>query len=156
MTIAERVAARLSRLYDRSRSPAAIRAATDEPTGSIADLTGKYCVLVSYKKDGTPVPSPLWFGVGNGKLYAECTAGDWKTKRIGRNPEVRVAPCDTRGKPTGPPFVGSARVVDASEAETANRIIQSNYGLMRRVHTQLIAKRVATAYIEVTPAGQSA
>jgi uncharacterized protein len=153
MSIAGRVEHALSRMYDRGRSPDAIKAATMEPTGSIDDLKGhKYCVLVSYKKDGTPVPSPLWFGVVNGKLYAECSAGDWKTKRIRRNPQVRVAPSDTRGKPTGPPFIGTARVVDESEAAAADRAVQSNYGSMRRLHTFFIAKRVDCAYLEVTPA----
>ena len=152
MSIAERIAAAASRFYDRTRSKKAIDAATADPTGSIDDLKGKkYCLLITYKKDGTPVPSPLWFGVGNGKLYAETGADDWKVKRIRNNPHVRVAPCNTRGVPTGPPFIGTARIVDKDEEAEADRIIQSNYGVGRTIYERALAHRVATANIEVTP-----
>ena len=152
MSIAERIARASSRFYDRGRSSKAIDAANAEPTGAIDDLKGKkYCLLITYKKDGTPMPSPLWFGVGNGKVYAETGAEDWKVKRIRNNPNVRVAPCNTRGAPTGPPFLGTARIVDKHEEAAADRIIQSNYGWYRTVYERLLAHRVATANIEVTP-----
>ena len=152
MSIAERIARASSRFYDRTRSSKAVDAATAEPTGSINDLKGKkYCLLITYKKDGTPMPSPLWFGVGNGKLYAETGADDWKVKRIRNNPNVRVAPCNTRGVPTGPPFLGTARIVQKDEEAAADRIIQDNYGWYRTVYERLLAHRVDTANIEVTP-----
>jgi PPOX class probable F420-dependent enzyme len=151
MSIAERVAGLLTKAYDRGRSTKAVDAATAEPTGSINDLKGKYCLLITYKRDGTPMPSPLWFGVRDGKLYAESGAEDWKVKRIRNNPNVRVAPCNTRGVPTGPPFLGTARIVEKHEEAEADRIIQSNYGWYRTVYERLLAHRVATANIEVTP-----
>ena len=151
MTIAQRVADRLTRMYDRGRSDKAIDAASMEPTGSIDDLNGKYCVLVTYKKDGTPMPSPLWYGVANGKVYAETGAHDWKVKRIRNNPGVRVAPCDTRGAPKGPPFEGQARILEGAEAERADAHIQANYGWYRTVYERLLARRVDTVVIEVTP-----
>ncbi len=152
VTIADRVARGLTRLYDRSRSAKAVDAATIAPTGSIDDLKGcKYCVLITYKKDGTPMPSPLWFGVGDGKLYAETGADDWKVKRIRRDPTVRVAPSDTRGKPKGPPFVGTARIVRKEDEAAVDRFIQANYGWYRTIYERLLARRVATAHIEVTP-----
>ena len=153
MAMAQRIADALTRMYDRGRSEKAVDAATAEPTGSINDLKGKkYCVLITYKKDGTPMPSPLWFGVGDGKVYAETGANDWKVKRIRNNPHVRVAPCNTRGAPIGPPFLGTARIVDKSEEAAADRIIQSNYGWYRTVYEKLLARRVDTANIEITPA----
>ena len=152
MTVADRISKVLTRFYDRSRSEKADEAATASPTGSIDDLKGgKYCVLVTYKKDGTPMPSPLWFGVGDGKVYAETGATDWKVKRIGNNPQVRVAPCNSRGVPTGPPFIGAARILDGAAAETADRFIQANYGWYRTVYERLLANRVPTLVIEITP-----
>jgi hypothetical protein len=153
MAIAQRIADVFTRVYDRTRSEKAADAATAEPTGSINDLKGKkYCVLITYKKDGTPMPSPLWFGVGDGKVYAETGANDWKVKRIRNNPNVRVAPCNTRGAPTGPPFLGTARIVDKTEEAAADRFIQANYGWYRTVYEKLLARRVETANIEITPA----
>ncbi|MGH9261006.1 MAG: hypothetical protein ACRD08_14110, partial [Acidimicrobiales bacterium] len=70
MSLAERIARASDRLYDRTRSPKARDVAEAAPTGSLGDLRSrKYCVVVTYKKDGEPVPSPLWFGTGNGKVY---------------------------------------------------------------------------------------
>ena len=100
------------------------------------------------------MPSPLWFGVADGKLYFNTSATGYKVKRIRNNPEVRVAPCTTRGKPLGPPFVGRARLVPESEAPTAERAVASNYGLGRRMYSAL-GHSVDTVYVEVTPTGGS-
>ena len=63
----------------------------------------KYCLLVTYKRSGEPVPTPVWFGLGDGKLYVRSEAGVAKVRRIRNDPRVRVAPCTVRGKPLGPP-----------------------------------------------------
>jgi len=138
-----------NRFLDWARSPEAARVADDAPDGRIEDLRGhKYCVLVSYRKSGEAVPSPLWFGVGDGKLYAH-TAGS-KVKRVERNPRVLVAPSTFRGRPLGRPFAGTARVL-AAPAEEAERAIAANYGLARRVYYRLSGQTDAGVYLEVTP-----
>ena len=151
MGLIERMAKASDRFYDRMRSGDADSVADAEPTGTIDDLKGrKYCVLVSYRKNGQPIPSPLWFGVAAGKLYFQTSATGYKVKRITNNPEVRVAPCTSRGKPLGPPFLGKARVVPESEAATAERALRSNYGLSRRVYMSFVGS-VDAVYIEVAP-----
>lgn len=147
----ERIAKASDKFYDRMRSGAADSVADAEPTGSIDDLKGrKYCVLVSYRKNGQPMPSPLWFGVADGKLYFQTSPDGYKVKRIKNNPEVRVAPCDSRGKPKGAPFVGKARVLAPDEAAAAERAVQSNYGAGRRMYTAF-SDKVPNVYVEVTP-----
>ena len=151
MKLVERLAKASDRMYDRMRSPKAVDIAEADPTGSIDDLRGhKYCVLVSYKKNGEPVPSPLWFGTGNGKLYFHTGVTTAKLKRIGRNNEVRVAAATTRGRPLGSPFVGRARVLSPGEEAEAERCLQVNYGLGRRIYT-LLGRQVDSLYVEVTP-----
>ena len=151
MSLAERLAKASDRFYDRMRSAKATDIANGPATGSIDDLRGrKYCVLVSYRKNGDPMPSPLWFGTGDGKLYFQTGANTAKVKRIQRNPDVRVAPATTRGRPLGPPFAGTARVV-APEGETeAERFLQANYGLGRRFYS-VFGRGVESVYVEVTP-----
>jgi hypothetical protein len=120
-------------------------------TGNFQDLRGrKYCVLVTYKRSGEGVPSPLWFGTGDGKLYFQTGATSAKVKRIGRNPEVRVAPATSRGRPLAPPFVGTARVIPPEQEPTAERRLQANYGLGRRLYSRL-SDRLDSVYVEVTP-----
>ena len=139
------------KFYDRMRSDDADDVAAAEPAGTIDDLKGrKYCVLVSYRKNGQPMPSPLWFGVADGKLYFQTSATGYKVKRITNNPDVRVAPCTSRGKPLGPPFVGKARVLPDSEAAMAERAVRSNYGVGRRIYT-VFSGSVDSVYVEVTP-----
>jgi len=151
MSPIERLARASDRFYDRMRSSKAQDVAETAPTGSLADLQGrKYCVLVTYKKSGEPMPSPLWFGTGNGKLYFHTGAGTAKVRRIERNPQVRVAAATTRGRPLSPPLVGTARVLPIDEAAEAERCLQANYGLGRRLYLRL-GQKVASVYVEVTP-----
>lgn len=151
MSLVERLARATDHFYDRMRSPRAADIAEAAPTGILEDLRGrKYCVLVTYKKSGEPVPSPLWFGTGNGKLYFQTGATTGKVKRIGRNPDVRVAPATSRGRPLAAPFVGAARVVPPEEEAEAESWLQANYGLGRRLYSRL-SDRVANVYVEVMP-----
>ena len=140
-----------NRVLDWARSPAADRVAGEAPTGDLASFRGrKYCVLVTYRKNGVAVPSPLWFGVGNGKLYAH-TAGV-KVRRIERDPRVRVAPSTFRGRPLGPPIEGTARILASGTEGDAEQWIQANYGWTRRLYYRVFAQTDAGVYVEVTPA----
>jgi PPOX class probable F420-dependent enzyme len=151
MRLIERVARASDRFYDRMRSANAQEAAEVAPTGSLADLQGrKYCVLVTYKKSGAPVPSPLWFGTGNGRLYFHTGASHAKVRRIERNPQVRVAAATARGRPLAAPFVGTARVLPKDEGVEAERCLAANYGLGRRLYMRLV-QQLDGAYVEVMP-----
>ena len=151
MSLSERLARASDRFYDRMRSPQARDIAAATPTGSPDNLRRhKYCVVVTYKKSGEPVPSPVWFGVGRGKVYFNTGATAAKVKRIKRNPEVCVAPATSRGRPLAAPFVGTARIVPPEEEAEAERWLRANYGLGRRLYSRFIG-RVANVYVEVTP-----
>ena len=151
VSVVERLARASDRFYDRMRSSKAVDVAHEAPTGSLADLQGrKYCVVVTYRRDGEPMPSPVWFGTGNGKLYFQSGATSAKVKRIGRNPQVRVAAASARGRPLAAPFVGTARVLPADEVAEAERWLAANYGVGRRLYSRLV-EGVENAYVEVTP-----
>ncbi len=113
----------------------------------------KYCLLVTYKRSGEAVPTPVWFGLGDGKLYVRSEANVAKVKRVHNDPRVRVAPCTVRGKPVGPPAEGRARVLDQpSNEEKAEAALQANYGLGRKVYEGAGgAFGVRTVYLEITP-----
>jgi PPOX class probable F420-dependent enzyme len=90
--------------------------------------------------------------VGNEKVYFQTGADSAKVKRLQRNPEVRVAASTSRGRALSSPFVGRARVVPANEKAEAERWLQANYGLGRRLYS-LFGDRVSNVYVEVTPVG---
>jgi PPOX class probable F420-dependent enzyme len=93
----------------------------------------KYLSLESYKKDGTPVATPLWFAQEGRVFYIYSLANAWKVKRIRNNPRVRIAPCDIRGNIKGEWVEGEARILDRAEAEKAHRLLNRKYGLLKRM-----------------------
>jgi PPOX class probable F420-dependent enzyme len=145
-----------NRFYDWIRHPSAQSVAGEERTVSgFEHLRGhKYCLLVTYRLSGKPVPTPVWFGLGDGNLYVRSEANVAKVKRVRNDPHVRVAPCTARGKPLGPPAEGQARVLDeASAKERAETALAANYGLGRKIYEGVGGSLgVATVYLEITPA----
>ncbi|HEY4894872.1 MAG TPA: PPOX class F420-dependent oxidoreductase [Solirubrobacteraceae bacterium] len=145
-----------NRFYHWIRHPSARSLAAQERTvPGLEHLRGhKYCLLVTYKRSGEAVPTPVWFGLGAGKLYVRSEADVAKVKRIRNDPRVRVAPCTVRGKPLGPPAEGRARVLDQpSDGEEAEGALQANYGLGRKIYEGAgAALGTATVYLEITPA----
>jgi general stress protein 26 len=62
-------------------------------------VSGKYLSLTTYRRDGTPVSTPVWFVEEDGRLFVTTTADSYKAKRLRRNPAAMVAPCTARGLP---------------------------------------------------------
>ena len=141
-----------NRFYDRIRRDDARRAVDADATAhGFEYLEGSYCLVVTYKRSGEGVPTPVWFGVdGEGRLYFRTLADSVKVRRIRNQPRVRVAPCTMRGKPVGPVAEGTARVLGEDEEPHAEATIQSNYGLFRRAF-EATGGSVQAVYVEVTP-----
>jgi uncharacterized protein len=144
-----------NRFYHWIRHPSAHSLADEEQIAQgFEHLRGhKYCLLVTYKRNGDPVPTPVWFGLGNGRLYVRSEAAVAKVRRIRNDPRVRVAPCTVRGKPLGRPADGRARVLDEDrDEERAEAALRANYGLGRRVYQGVGAGLGAeTVYLEIIP-----
>lgn len=93
----------------------------------------KYVSLTTYRKDGTPVATPLW-AVRDGDAIAAWTPADtWKVKRIRRNPVVTLAPCTMRGRPTGEAIAGRAEIMSPEDTWRIRRLIMKKYGLSGRL-----------------------
>src|SRR5215216_4449242 len=93
----------------------------------------KYLNLESYRKNGTPVATPVWFAENDGLFYVYSLANAGKVKRIRNNPRVRVVPCDVRGKPRGAWVDADARIADAETAIRGHQLLNQKYGLLKRV-----------------------
>jgi PPOX class probable F420-dependent enzyme len=105
----------------------------------------KYILLTTYRKDGTAVPTPVWFGEEGDKLYVVTRADSGKAKRIGNNSQVRVAPCTFRGKVTGSEFSASARILPAADWPSARKIVNRKYWMAR-----LSLARKKNVYLEIS------
>ena len=97
-----------------------------------AEISGqKYVSLTTFRKNGVPVRTPLWFAEADGKLFFMTRNDSGKYKRIRNNPKVLVAPCTMRGTVTGPEFQGSVRILPRGQWPSAKRLINRKYWLAR-------------------------
>ena len=147
-----------NRFLDRIRSPAAARVAGNEAkTGSFDELRGaKYTLLVTQKRSGEPVATPVWAGLGeDGKLYIRTERDVAKVKRVRNDPRVKVARCGSRGQPRGELIEGRARIVSPDEEDHAEHVLEQHYGLGRRIYESTMGAAAGPmVYIEVSPVGQ--
>ena len=151
MTISERLRDATDKVYLRIRDPKAWQPETSQAAG-LESLRGhKNVLLHTFRKSGEAVPTPVWFGLADGKLYFRTYADAAKVKRIRANPRVLIGPCDMRGKPEGPVFEARARPLDANEESIAEQAIQSNFGVFRRIYLAGFSGRIPDTYVEVTP-----
>ena len=95
--------------------------------------TQRYLNLESWKRDGTPVQTPVWFAEDHGVLYVYTLAKAGKVKRIRRNPRIRLAPCTMRGTVTGPWVEAEATIGDATTATHGHTLLRHKYGWMKRM-----------------------
>jgi uncharacterized protein len=155
--VIERIAKLQYRFYDRMRHRDAFRVAR-EP-GEAEDLEAlrghHYCLMVTFKRSGEPVPTPVLFGLADGKLYLRTEPTVGKIKRLRNDPRVRVGPCNWRGKPLGPMADGTARVVSVSENEDAYDALRANYTFGQRLYESGLDRLpIEIVYVEVVPAAR--
>lgn len=159
MTIGDRISAVSNRFYGRIRHPDAWNPDLDTDAHSFDALRGnRYCLVATFRRSGERVPTPVWFGLADdGKLYFRSEAKVGKIKRIRNDGRVEIAPCNARGKPLGPAIAGQARIVDASEEQSAEAAVQSNYGRGRRIYEGAGERMgVDAVYVEVSPRAATA
>ena len=91
--------------------------------------TTRYAQLRTYRRNGDPIDTPIWFHIDDDTLVFRTKVGP-KTRRIAADPRVEVWPCDYRGRfPADPLTVtGQASILSGEAAEAANRGLHRRYG----------------------------
>ena len=72
--------------------------------------TENYINLLTYKKNGEPVSTPVWFIFEDKKIFIRTSDKSGKFKRIKNNKNVKFALCNIRGKIKGQWHNGLAKV----------------------------------------------
>ena len=116
--------------------------------------------LTTFKRDGTPVSTPMWIARDGDQLVVWTPRESWKVKRVRRDPRVEMRPCSRMGKtePGAPVLAGTAVVIDEpGYVARAAALVKSKYGLQFRLITTVEAilargakPRVA---LQISPAG---
>jgi hypothetical protein len=122
-------------------------------TGTIAQVAAcKRALLVTYRRDGTPVPTPVWAASAAGRLYVRSERSSGKLKRLRNDARLLVAPCTVRGKPLGPPLEARARVLPTAQEPIGERALARRYGLGRELFERAMdLLRVDMCFLEITP-----
>jgi uncharacterized protein len=113
----------------------------------------KTVLLTTYRRDGTPVGTPVNIVVDGDRAYFRTWDTAWKLKRIHNNPEVEVAPSTVRGKPTGSAIRAHARVLSGDESVYAGQALVRKYPILQGFLVPLVhrLRRNRTMHIELTP-----
>ena len=125
-----------------------------QTTGSFDHLAGeKHILLTTFRRDGTPVATPLWHAVRDGTVYTSTMPSTGKVKRIRNNPDVTISACTMRGRVTGPTYAARARLLTGAESRRANRIKRSRYLLGIPIHlVERVVYRSRFVGIAIEPA----
>lgn len=122
------------------------------------DVVGRssYVSLTSYRKDGRPVATPIWIAPAEGKLYFFSEVAAYKVKRIRRNPDVTLQPCDVRGKlaADSPVVAGTARILAFEDTPRVRKIVNHKYwllGPLSQLGVWVTRRQQASFAIEISP-----
>ena len=116
----------------------------------------KTVLLTSYRRDGTPVGTPVNIAVEGTRAFVRTFDTAWKLKRVRNNPAVEIAPSTARGKPTGPAIRARARLLTGSEAERASEALNKKHPILHGVLVPLVHRLRGNkaVHIELTPLDQ--
>ncbi|MBI2800889.1 MAG: PPOX class F420-dependent oxidoreductase [Gammaproteobacteria bacterium] len=89
----------------------------------------RYGSLVTYRRNGAEVATPVWLAPANGKHYLFSAGQAGKVKRLRANPQVRLARCTAGGRVKSGWQAGVGRVVtDAPTITIAYAALRAKYG----------------------------
>lgn len=94
---------------------------------------GRTILLTTYRRAGTPVPTPVHVALAGDRVVARTYDAAGKSKRLRHTSEVSVAPSTVRGKPTGPSVRARIRWLDGAEAAGAARALRRKYPVLHGV-----------------------
>ncbi len=111
-------------------------------------------LLTTYKRDGTPIGTPVNIAVDGDRAFVRTFDTAWKLKRIHNRPEeVEVAPSTWRGRPTGSAIRARARVLEGEESAYAGRLLARKHPVLHRFLVPLVHRLRGneTIHIELRP-----
>ena len=93
----------------------------------------KYINLETYKKDGTPIRTPVWFVIDNDLIYVITRDSTGKVKRLKNNQDVQIVSCSFKGEPKNEWVKGKTEMITGEEADKAIKLRKKKYGMSARL-----------------------
>lgn len=148
----------LQRLRERGWVVGAVRTAASPAWEPF--VLQKTAVLTTWKRDGTPVGTPLSVAVDGQRAFVRSFEKAGKTRRLRNRPEAELAPSTARGRPTGPAIQVGVRRLEGAEARYASRLLARKHPMLHGVLVPLThrlgrARYGRTVHFELTAAQRS-
>jgi len=98
----------------------------------------QYVELTTFRRNGTPVATPVWIAPDGDDLLIITVDETGKTKRLAHTARVELRPCDIRGgvAPDAPRYAARARVErGAAAVARVKKAVGAKYGWWYRALT---------------------
>jgi hypothetical protein len=93
----------------------------------------QYINVETFRKNGVGVKTPVWFAQDGDTLVVRTESSSGKMKRIRNNPNVRIAPCDSRGGILGEWVEARAEIIQGeAKNKRIDQLVTKKYGLFKR------------------------
>jgi PPOX class probable F420-dependent enzyme len=126
-----------------------------ERSNLLRHLAGaKTVILTSYKRDRTPVATPVSVAIRDERVFFRTYDKAWKVKRLRRDPRIELTPSTFRGKPRGTSLPASARLLQAeSDIALARHALAKRHRFLQALAVPLTHRlaRYETLHYEVLP-----
>ncbi len=96
----------------------------------------RYMLLTTFRRDGTPVSTPVWVvGIDDATVGFWTSSGSGKAKRLAHTDRVTVQPCDARGrvKEGSAKLEATARMVSGGELDAIRERVVAKYGFQTKI-----------------------
>jgi PPOX class probable F420-dependent enzyme len=108
--------------------------------------------LTTFRKNGKPVVTTVWFAYANGKIYGTSKPTSGKVKRIRNNPQVTFASSTMSGRGLSDACPGKMRLLVPEEYPKAIAALKRKYGLQYTLFSLFgRAQGSGDIYWEITP-----
>ena len=93
----------------------------------------KYISLETYKKDNTPIRTPVWFVIDDDRICIMTKDSTGKVKRLRNNQNVRIALCSMKGEIKNDWVSGMAKMIVGDDVEKIIKLRKKKYGFSARL-----------------------
>lgn len=106
-----------------------------------AILKAQYVAFTTYRRDGTPVVTPVWAAAEGGSLFIFSNPNAGKVKRVRNSSRATVAPCTATGTITGAALPAEAFLLSDDQMPKVWKLLVKKYGIAARLFVAYDALR---------------
>ena len=93
----------------------------------------KYISVETYRKNGDPVRTPVWFTIKDNQIFVVTRDQTGKVKRLKNNTQVKIAICAIKGEIKGKWVSGVAEILDDEKTKDAVKRRDKKYGFFSKM-----------------------